>query len=271
MPLSARLVVAAYVGLYLLLCATLLTAAALLIPFSWMSWILAALLLALTVILLDAFHPKVSLFIPSLWKIPQQPGAKTIALTFDDGPVHPYTGHILDVLDLYGVKASFFCIGENVRQNPELALEIARRGHTLGNHTQTHGNLLLATSDRITRELEEAQQTIGQSCGIEPRFFRCPKGYKSPLVARVLRRRRLDLVAYGYPVWDVQNPPATELVDRVLNRAAAGDIVVMHDGYAPGKPGKRDSLVAALPGIIEGLLARDITPVSLDQAIGKKQ
>jgi peptidoglycan/xylan/chitin deacetylase (PgdA/CDA1 family) len=235
-PLGARLVIAAYVGLYLVFSAAILTASMLLIPFSWVSWALAALLLSLAALLLDAFHPRVSLFIHSWWKIPQQAGKKTIALTFDDGPVDPYTGQILDILDHYKVKASFFCIGENVQQNPELALEIVRRGHTLGNHTQTHRNLMTASPDLITLELEEAQRAILRNCGAEPRFFR----------------------------------PATELVDRVLNRAAAGDIVVMHDGYAPGKPGKRDSLVAALPGIIEGLLARDITPVSLDQAIGKQ-
>lgn len=270
MPLKARLLILAQAGLYLLFCAAVITASILLIPITWVGWLVAAALLALTALLLDAFYPRVSFFVDSLWRIPQEPGQKTIALTFDDGPVQPYTGQILDILDKYRIKASFFCIGENVRQHPELAQEIVRRGHTLGNHTQNHLNLLLANSERITAELSEAQETIRRRCGFEPRFFRCPKGYKSPLLARILRRHRLELVAYGYPIWDVQNPPATKLVDRVLKRAAAGDIVVMHDGYAPGKSGRRDSLVAALPGIIEGLLAREITPVSLDQAIGQK-
>jgi len=270
MPIKAKWVIVAWVGLYLLSSVIVLTVSLLLVPYTFVSWILATMLLALALVSLDAFHPKVSLFVDSLCRIPQQPGEKTIALTFDDGPVHPYTGQILDILDRYDVKASFFCIGENVRRNPDLALEIVRRGHTLGNHSQTHQSLLLKGSRRIRRELEEAQRTIRQSCDIEPAFFRCPKGYKNPLLAAVLRRYPLTLAAYGYPIWDVQNPPAHELVERVLKRAAPGDIVLMHDGFPPDKPGKRDSLVAALPQIIEGLLAKNITPVTLEQAVSHR-
>lgn len=268
MPLRARLVVAAYVGAYLLFCALVLTATAKTFQNVWASWVAAASLLALALVLLDAFYPKISLFGRSVGNLPQTQGEKTIALTFDDGPVHPYTGQILDILDRYEVKASFFCIGENVRRHPELAKEILNRGHTLGNHTQTHHSLLLANARRVNREVGEAQRTIRERCGFEPVFFRCPKGRKNPIVGRMLRRHRLVLVAYGYPIWDVENPPPAELVERVLKRAAPGHIVVMHDGYPPHIPGKRDSLVAALPPILEGLLAKGIRPVSLDQAIG---
>ncbi len=267
MPLRARLVIASYAGLYLLFSAVVLTVAGLMTTNIWISWALAAVLLVLAILLLDAFYPRVSLFIHSISRIPQNPGEKTIALTFDDGPVEPYTGQILDILDRFNVKASFFCIGANIQRYPAVAREIVRRGHTLGNHTQTHRSLLLADADSVARELGEAQKTIRQHCGFEARFFRCPKGYKSPIVARILRRKRLDLVAYGYPIWDVENPPAAELVERVLNRAVPGDIIVMHDGFPPGKSGERDSLVAALPVIIEGLLAKDLRPVSLDQAL----
>lgn len=267
MPLRARLVIASYAGLYLLFSAVVLTVARLMTANIWINLVLAAALLVLAILLLDAFYPRVSLFIPSISKIPQSPGEKTIALTFDDGPVEPYTRQILDILDRFNVKASFFCIGANIQRNPEVAREIVRRGHTLGNHTQTHRSLLLADVDSVAQELGEAQKTIREHCGFEARFFRCPKGYKSPIVARILRRQRLDLVAYGYPIWDVKNPPAAELVERVLDRAVPGDIIVMHDGFPPGKSGERDSLVAALPEIIEGLLAKDLRPVSLDQAL----
>jgi peptidoglycan/xylan/chitin deacetylase (PgdA/CDA1 family) len=269
MPRKARLVIVLYAGAYLLVSALVLSAATRLFSHPWTGWIAGALLLALALVLLDAFYPRVSLFLPSVRRIPQDRKEKTIALTFDDGPVSPYTEQILDILDRYGVKASFFCIGENVRRHPRLAREILNRGHTLGNHTHTHRSLLLASAGTVARELDDAQCAIRKACGFEPVFFRCPKGYKSPIVARVLRRRRLVLVAYGYPVWDVQNPPATDLIGRVLKRAAPGDIVVMHDGFPPQKPGKRDSLVAALPVVIEGLLGQGIRPVSLDHAIGR--
>lgn len=270
MPLKARLVIVAYAGFYLLINIVVLGIAVVSLPQWWMSAVLLVVLLTIAIVLLDAFYPKVSLFVPSLYKIPQYPGKKTIALTFDDGPVQPYTAQILDILDRYAVKATFFCIGENVQRHPELAMEIVRRGHTLGNHSQTHQILLLASAALVSRELREAQLTMQKACGIKPLFFRCPKGYKSPIVAFVLRRFHLALVAYGYPIFDVENPPADELVTRVLQRAAAGDMVLMHDGFPPGKPGKRDSLVAALPLIIEGLLEKGLQPISLDQISWKK-
>lgn len=271
MPLRARLVVAGYVGLFLLASGLVVVAA---IGFSgqaWPGWTAAAVMAVIAAILADAFHPKIGLFMPSIHRIPQQGGRRTLALTFDDGPVYPFTAQILDILDRHGVKASFFCIGENVQRHPELAREIVRRGHTLGNHTQTHATLMLAGTRTVAREVDEAQATIRDGCGMEPAFFRCPKGYKSPIVARVLRRRRLRLAGYGYPIWDVQNPPPEELVARVLERAKPGDIIVMHDGHPANKAGRRDSLVAALPQIIDGLLAKDLHPVSLDQAFPSKR
>lgn len=267
MPMKSKLVIAAYVTL------VVLASAALLCIVAWMGggfWSLASissLLAVLALLALDAFHPRVNLFIPALVSLPQQAGHKTIALTFDDGPVPLYTQQILDILDRYRIKATFFCIGDNARRYPELIREIVARGHTLGNHTQSHRSLLLAGSRRVARELDQAQAELHAASGVRPQYFRCPKGYKNPLVARVLSQRGIRLVGYGYPIWDVENPPPMELVDRVLKRAAAGDVIVMHDGFPAAKPGRRDSLVSALPRIIAGLLAQGLHPVSLDQAL----
>ena len=266
MPLRARLVVIGWVCAYLALSASLVRAAYACAP-AWVSVAIAAMLLAITAVILDALHPRVSLFMASINRVPQDVGGSTIALSFDDGPVQPYTAQILEILDRYGVKASFFCIGDNVCRNPDLAKEILRRGHTLGNHTQTHRTLSLADAATVAGEVDAAQANIRHNCEVEPTYFRCPKGYKSAIVARVLRRRRLRLVGYSYPIWDVQNPPPAELVKRVLDRARPGDIIVMHDGYPGNKPGRRDHLVAALPRIVEGLLDKGLRPVSLDQAL----
>lgn len=264
MPLKSRLVIAGYVAAFVLASAALLIVAA---PAgAWAVAGVAALLCACAALALDAFHPRVNLFMPALVSLPQRTGRRTIALTFDDGPVPQYTPQVLDVLDRYHVKATFFCIGDNARRYPELVRQIVARGHTLGNHTQTHRSLLLAGSQRVARELDAAEAALHAACGERPLLFRCPKGYKNPIVARVLRRRGMRLVGYGYPIWDVQNPPPQQLVDRVLQRAAAGDIIVMHDGFPAARPGRRDSLVAALPAIISGLLAKGLTPVALDQA-----
>ena len=257
-----------------------LSVLALLGLFSWLikvldfpdyfQFILLTLLVVILVLALDAFYPKVNLFLPAIVDLSRHTSAKNaVALTFDDGPVEPYTRQILDILERYQVKASFFCIGENIANQPELARKLLAAGHTLGNHTRTHRNLMFASVGLVEREISTAQEIIEGVTGETPRFFRCPKGYKSPIVAAVIRRLGLRLIGYGYPIFDVENPPAKELVERVLNRVKGGDIIVMHDGFSVSKPGRRDSLVNALPKIIEGIQARGLTLVSLDQAMAK--
>jgi peptidoglycan/xylan/chitin deacetylase (PgdA/CDA1 family) len=268
-PLKARLEIAGYVALYLAAGVGLMAGVTHAGAGTAALVVLALALAALAALLVDAFYPKSNLFGPAVVRLPTEEGARAVALTFDDGPVAPYTAEILDILDRYRVKATFFCIGENVRRHPELAGEIVRRGHTIGNHTDGHRTLLLAGSGTTIRELDAAQAAVRAACGVKPAYFRCPKGYKNPFVVRALRRRGLTLVGYGYPIWDVQNPPPRELVDRVLGRVARGDIILMHDGFPAGKPGRRDSLVAALPRIIEGIRAKGLTPVSLDEALGR--
>lgn len=266
MPIRAQLRVAAYVLAFFVAASALVWAVHALSGPTWLVGLTVGIVLLVAVLLVDAFYPRVNLFIPAVVRLPDA-GDGRIALTFDDGPVEPYTGEILDILRRYGVKASFFCIGVNVQRHPELARRIVDEGHTLGNHTYSHRNLMLAGAGTIDHEVDRAQQAIADATGHRPVFFRCPKGYKSPLVAWRLRRRGLRLVGYGYPIWDVENPPHTDLVQRVAERARPGDVIVMHDGFVAGKPGRRDALVKALPEIIDTLLARGIRPVTLDEAL----
>lgn len=270
MPLAARVKVLVYVALYLSGWAGILALAGILGAPGWMLAVLGSFAAVLALLALDAFHPRVNLFAPAIVRVPPDSGNRSpIALTFDDGPVEPYTREILQILDRYGAKASFFCIGENVARAPELARAIVTRGHTLGNHTQSHRNLMFASRRQIAQELDRCQHSIENATQVSPRFFRCPKGYKNPLLHAELRRRSLCLVGYGYPIWDVQNPPPEELLHRLLSRAGSGDVVVMHDGYAPGATGSRDNLVKALPAMLEGLRARGLTPVSLGSMFGR--
>ncbi len=262
MPPGARLKVTAPVALAAVAVALLVPAAARHLS----GPALMALLLpvaVLAVLAADAFWPRVNLFGPAVVRVP----GSAVALTFDDGPVEPWTAQVLEVLERYGVKGTFFCIGENVERHPELARALVERGHTVGGHTASHRSLLLAGPAEVRREIEGGQEALRRATGKAPVFFRCPRGYKNPLVARVVRRLGLRLVGYSYPVWDVQNPPAAEIAERVLGRVRAGDIIVMHDGFAPSRPGRRDGLVEALPAVIEGLREKGLKPVSLDEAL----
>lgn len=241
--------------------------AAFLLPAPWSGLAVVAVAtvcLGAVLLVLDTVAPGVNLFSRALHRLPADAGADAVALTFDDGPVEPYTRQILDALDGHGAKATFFCIGENVERHPELAREIVRRGHTLGNHTGTHRLLPRLAAAEIEAEIEAGALAAERATGRRPRLLRCPKGYKGLRVMRVARRLGVPLIGFSYPIYDVENPPAADLVGRVLGRVAPGDIVLMHDGFPSDKPGSRSSLVAALPLILEGLRRRGLRPIALD-------
>jgi peptidoglycan-N-acetylglucosamine deacetylase len=222
------------------------------------------LFLAAALFILDMTLPGFNLFSSALCRLPDDPRDE-VALTFDDGPVEPYTRQILDILDRYGAKATFFCLGENVERFPDLAREIVRRGHAIGNHTFGHRILPLLSSAECERELVRGRDAIERATGVRPLLVRTPKGYKSARVARIVSRLGGRLIGFSYPIFDVQNPPPEKLVKRLLSRIDPGDIVVMHDGSAPRCGGSRDSLVAALPEILEGIQKEGLRTVSLDR------
>lgn len=226
-------------------------------------------LLAAAAWALDMIVPGLDLLSSAITRI-RQPSGDYVVLTFDDGPIEPFTRRVLDVLDAHDVKATFFCIGENLRAHPELARAIADRGHDVANHSDSHVLLPLVRSATVRREIETAARTLGELTGTRSGWLRCPKGYKSRRVQRIARELGHELVGFSYPVYDVQNPPAEELVARVLDRAAPGDILLLHDGHNPRKPGRRDAVVEALPAILEGLRAKGLEPLSLSQALDRE-
>lgn len=241
-----------------------------LLPAPW-SWVALAAVLTVaagaTLFVLDMVLPGASLLSRAMSRLPE-PRGRRVVLTFDDGPTEPFTRQILDVLDQHGAKATFFCIGQNVRANPELAAEIVRRGHDVGNHSESHALLPLSASSRVREEIARGAEALEESTGARPHWLRCPKGYKSRRVQRIAGELGQTLVGFSYPVYDMGDPPPDELAERVLARAAPGDILLMHDGVSPRKPGQsRDSLVRALPAILEGLRERDLEPVSLGEAL----
>ncbi len=106
-----------------------------------------------------------------------------VALTFDDGPDPDVTPRVLDLLDRHDARATFFCIGERVRAHREIAAEIARRGHRVENHTETHPHLFACyPAPALRREISQAQESIVRASGQAPRLFRAPAGLRNPLL-----------------------------------------------------------------------------------------
>ena len=113
-----------------------------------------------------------------------------IALTFDDGPNPAITPNLLDLLDRHKVRATFFVMGRCVRAFPALAKEIADRGHTIGNHTDTHPALTFLSPRRISDELDRCDDAIDSAIGRRTRWMRPPFGFRGPQLNSLIRQRR---------------------------------------------------------------------------------
>lgn len=172
--------------------------------------------------------------------------ASALALTFDDGPNPEITPRLLDLLDRQRVRATFFLIGRFVRACPQLAADIAARGHAVGNHTETHPNLFWLSTARVREEITACQQAIEQAAGHKAVWMRPPFGLRGPNLAGVLREQGLrNMVMWSKILWDWKPQPAEGLIHR-LRRVRGGDIVVMHDGDYRALGGDRHHVVAAL-------------------------
>lgn len=186
-------------------------------------------------------HSSAQLFGPTIRM--SAPG--TIALTFDDGPSPRTTPRVLDVLDRYGARATFFVLGTRVRAHPTLLREITSRGHAIGNHTDTHPRLVWHTVPTLERELRQCQDAIASAIGAAPAIHRPPFGYRHPRLDAVARRVGLTDVV----MWTVMTRDWTGLDDviaRRLARVKPRDIVVMHDGDHRDPDAGRDATLRAL-------------------------
>ncbi|HEV3254043.1 MAG TPA: polysaccharide deacetylase family protein [Candidatus Acidoferrales bacterium] len=174
-----------------------------------------------------AVHPRSQLFGRTLCRTGDD---STLALTFDDGPNPAVTPRLLELLARHEARATFFLIGRYVRACPGLAAEIAARGHVIGNHTETHPNLIWLSPQRIREELMQCGEAIAEATGRKAGWMRPPFGYRGPQLGGAVR----GAACAGVAMWsasgrDWRPQPAARVIRR-LRRARGGDIVLLHDG-----------------------------------------
>ena len=190
-----------------------------------------------------------------------------IAITFDDGPHPDITPRVLDLLDIHGVKATFFCVGEKASAHPHIVQDIIRRGHAVENHSYHHSPLFaLYGVRRLAREIKLAQAVISALTGYEPRFFRAPAGFRTPLLDPVLSRHGLDYVSWTRRAYDSVRTDAQAVVRALTVGLEAGDILLLHDS-APAGPRSTDPIVlSVLPPLIRTVRERELKSVTLRAA-----
>lgn len=178
----------------------------------------------------------------SLWCKPIE-GKKTVYLTFDDGPIPEITPWVLDLLDKHDIKATFFCVGDNVRKHPEVYAEVLRRGHKVGNHTFNHLQGVKTRTKNFVKNAELASEYI------ESDLFRPPHGHmRFPQYWALKDRYRIvmwDVVTRDYS--KLLNP--TDVFNNVKRYTRDGSIIVFHDSLKAEK-----NMKEALPKSIEWLI-----------------
>jgi len=191
------------------------------------------------------------------------PNLPEVALTFDDGP-STYTQQVLAVLQRYNVKATFFPIGQNVSQFPTALQQDLAGGNAVGNHSFTHPHLATLPFASIFKELNDTQNAILNATGTRPTLFRPPFGEYNADVLTAAGQLGLTVVTWSAVAndWDNPQPSAAIIASRILSAAGNGAIFLLHEGG-----GNRANTVAALPAIIEGLLARGLRLVTIPQML----
>ena len=186
-----------------------------------------------------------------------------IALTFDDGPHPQNTAEILDVLAEYGIRATFFVIGENADLYPEMLQRTAAQGHEIGNHTQTHP-LRSLSREEMEQELSACEATIGEWIDCRPLLFRPPGGILSESVTALAEDRCYRVILWSIDTRDWAHPPVEQIVKTVLDGVGAGDIILMHDGIKNNSPTPE-----ALRRLIPVLLARGYRFVTVSELLAE--
>ena len=181
---------------------------------------------------------------------PSGPGEPVVALTFDDGPHPDFTPRILEILRRYGVRATFFQMGSMAERHPDLVRQVVAEGHIVANHTWMHRDLTTLTEEEFAFEVDHTTQVLESISGQRMACVRPPKGRSDATVTQRLAARNLVSVLWTADSRDFEKPGVPPIVTHALAGLQPGAIILLHDAG-----GNRDQTIAALPTIIESILA----------------
>jgi peptidoglycan/xylan/chitin deacetylase (PgdA/CDA1 family) len=174
---------------------------------------------------------------------------------------------VLDLLDAAGAKATFFCIGKDVLHHAALAREMVARGHSIENHSQHHLTLFATLGPwQMRREIADAQESIADTVGRAPRYFRPTAGLRNPFLEPILADLDLHLATWTRRPFDTRCGDPVEVVARLTRGLAAGDIVLMHDGNAAVTAAGQAVILSALPPFLAALRSAGLHSVTLAHA-----
>jgi peptidoglycan/xylan/chitin deacetylase (PgdA/CDA1 family) len=207
---------------------------------------------------------------------------RKLAITFDDGPNPAITPKLLDLLDLYQARATFFLIGRFVRECPALVKETVERGHEVGNHTELHPNLFWLNPTKVQVELRLCHDAIRHAIGTPPKWFRPPFGMRNPWVIPAAQELGCQTVMWTLIPGDWREKPVEWLIPRMqpvatraqkasknaaLANGGTGDILCLHDGGHRELNADRTRTLAALEYWLPRWRDLGLEFVTIDQAV----
>jgi len=194
---------------------------------------------------------------------------KKVALTFDDGPSPVWTPRVLEELKKAGVKATFFMVGHHVSQYPEIARQVAREGHTIGNHGYAHSVMLYYTPAEIEEEIKFTEQVIRETTGVTTRLFRPPKAW-----LRYTLKKKIKSLGYDVVLWSLNSKDWVRfnhktIVQFLSKRVRHGDIILFHDSgnVLSHEGGDRSQTVKTIGLLVRTLQERGYEFVSVEEMI----
>ncbi len=186
-----------------------------------------AVFLFINLLAAGAVFIRMNLFIKSIHRGSRK--EKKIAFTFDDGP-HPQTPAVLEVLEKHNAKGTFFCIGENIEKEPQIAKQIVQNGHLIANHTYSHHRWFdLYPSAKMQADIVQCNAVIKKITGVENSYFRPPYGVTNPPLAKAIKKSGLQSIGWSFRTYDTNKQSALELKETILRKLKNGDIVLLHD------------------------------------------
>ena len=185
-----------------------------------------------------------------------------IALTFDDGPHPRYTGEILQILEEYGITATFFIIGVNAENYPEALQMILESGCEIGNHTYSHVRINQMEPNEIKNQILKCEDVLYEKTGVRPCVFRPPEGIVPTGLNDIMKEINYNTVLWSIDTLDWAMNPSQNIAKTVLNGLRGGDIILMHDYVSGG-----NTTCEALRLIIPKILAKGYEFVTVSELI----
>ncbi len=175
---------------------------------------------------------------------------KLIALTFDDGPHPTYTEEILDILKEYGQKATFFVVGQNAKEYPDILKRTAREGHEIGGHTYSHKYINRMSDDALLDDIYKTNEAIKNACGVTPTLMRPPGGGYNDHTLSIIESTGNLCVLWNRDTRDWQVPSVQSVLKGLEGHLQAGDIILFHDFNRSNSP-TPEVLRQLIPAMLE--------------------